>query len=64
MCGGCRFRRSEIIWLAGNTFYGTRSIFEPAFLDWLENDFRLSEYEVQRARWAAGAAVSAGCGPR
>lgn len=43
---GLRFRRSEIIWLAGNTFYGTRSIFEPAFLDWLENDFRLSEYEV------------------
>ena len=29
---GLRFRRSEIIWLAGNTFYGTRSIFEPAFL--------------------------------
>ncbi len=31
-----RFRKSEMIWLAGNTFYGTRSIFEPAFLDWLE----------------------------
>ena len=43
---GLRFRRSEIIWLAGNTFYGTRSIFEPAFLDWLENDFRLSDYAV------------------
>jgi len=43
---GLRFRRSEIIWLAGNTFYGTRSIFEPAFLDWLEKDFRLSEYDV------------------
>jgi nicotinate phosphoribosyltransferase len=41
-----RFRRSEIIWLAGNTFYGTRSIFEPAFLEWLEKDFRLSDYEV------------------
>lgn len=41
-----RFRKSELIWLAGNTFYGTRSIFEPAFLDWLEHDFRLSEYEV------------------
>jgi nicotinate phosphoribosyltransferase len=34
------------MWLAGNTFYGTRQIFEPAFLEWLENDFRLSEYEV------------------
>ena len=43
---GLRFRRSEIIWLAGNTFYGTRAIFEPAFLDWLENDFRLSDYVV------------------
>ena len=41
-----RFRRSEIIWLAGNTFYGTRSIFEPAFLEWLERDFRLSAYDV------------------
>jgi nicotinate phosphoribosyltransferase len=43
---GLRFRRSELIWLAGNTFYGTRSIFEPGFLEWLEKDFRLSEYEV------------------
>jgi nicotinate phosphoribosyltransferase len=43
---GLRYRRSELVWLAGNTFYGTRSIFEPGFLDWLENDFRLSEYEV------------------
>jgi nicotinate phosphoribosyltransferase len=43
---GLRFRRSELIWLAGNTFYGTRSIFEPAFLEWLEKDFKLSEYEV------------------
>jgi nicotinate phosphoribosyltransferase len=41
-----RFRKSEMIWLAGNTFYGTRSIFEPAFLDWLEHGFRLSDYEV------------------
>ena len=43
---GLRFRRSELVWLAGNTFYGTRSIFEPGFLEWLEKDFRLSEYEV------------------
>jgi nicotinate phosphoribosyltransferase len=41
-----RFRRSELVWLAGNTFYGTRSIFQPDFLDWLENDFKLSEYAV------------------
>jgi len=41
-----RFGRSELVWLAGNTFYGTRTIFEPAFLEWLENDFKLSTYEV------------------
>jgi len=43
---GLKFRRSEMVWLAGNTFYGTRTIFEPAFLEWLEKDFRLSDYEV------------------
>ena len=41
-----RFRKSELIWLAGNTFYGKRGIFEPAFLEWLERDFRLSDYEL------------------
>jgi nicotinate phosphoribosyltransferase len=41
-----RFHKSELIWLAGNTFYGTRGIFEPAFLSWLENDFHLSDYEL------------------
>ena len=41
-----RFRRSELIWLAGNTFYGTRGIFEPEFLDWLEHDFRLSDFQL------------------
>jgi nicotinate phosphoribosyltransferase len=44
-----KFRRSELIWLAGNTFYGTRQIFEPGFLAWLETDFRLSEYEVTQS---------------
>jgi nicotinate phosphoribosyltransferase len=41
-----RFRKSELIWLAGNTFYGRRGIFEPAFLEWLERDFRLSDFEL------------------
>ncbi len=41
-----RFHKSELIWLAGNTFYGRRGIFEPAFLEWLEGDFRLSDYEL------------------
>ena len=43
---GLKYRRSELVWLAGNTFYGVRSIFEPGFLEWLENDFKLSEYEI------------------
>jgi nicotinate phosphoribosyltransferase len=41
-----RFHKSELIWLAGNTFYGRRGIFEPAFLEWLEHSFRLSDYEL------------------
>jgi len=41
-----RFLRSELIWLAGNTFYGVRHIFEPAFLDWLDHSFQLSGYEI------------------
>jgi nicotinate phosphoribosyltransferase len=44
---GERFRRSELVWLAGNTFYGRRGIFEPAFLEWLERDFRLSDYRLR-----------------
>jgi nicotinate phosphoribosyltransferase len=41
-----RFRKSELVWLAGNTFYGHRGIFEPDFLEWLELDFRLSDYKL------------------
>ncbi|HEU4982492.1 MAG TPA: nicotinate phosphoribosyltransferase [Acidobacteriaceae bacterium] len=41
-----RFHKSELIWLAGNTFYGTRGIFEPGFLEWLEHGFRLSHYDL------------------
>jgi nicotinate phosphoribosyltransferase len=41
-----RLRRSELVWLTGNTFYGTKQIFQP---DWLEHDFRLSDYEITEA---------------
>jgi nicotinate phosphoribosyltransferase len=41
-----RLRRSELVWLTGNTFYGTKQIFHPDFLTWLERDFRLSDYEI------------------
>jgi nicotinate phosphoribosyltransferase len=43
---GLRLRKSELVWLAGNTFYGVRQIFSPEFLDWLEHGFRLSDYEI------------------
>jgi len=41
-----QFRKSELVWLAGNTFYGRRGIFEPRFLEWLERDFKLSDYAL------------------
>jgi len=41
-----RVHKSELIWLAGNTFYGKRGIFEQAFLHWLEHDFQLSDFDL------------------
>jgi len=41
-----RLHKSELIWLAGNTFYGKRGMFEPDFLEWLDRDFQLSDYEL------------------
>ncbi len=42
-----RLTKKEAIWLAGNTFYGTKHIFEPEFLAWLTN-FQLPEYELSK----------------
>lgn len=42
-----RFSKKEIIWLAGNSFYGRKQIFEPEFVSWLEN-FQLPEYELRK----------------
>ena len=42
-----RLAKNEMIWLAGNTFYGTRQIFEPAFMDWF-SAFQLPDYELTR----------------
>ncbi len=42
-----RFTKKEMIWLAGNTFYGRKQIFQPDFLAWLA-DFRLPEYELRK----------------
>lgn len=42
-----RFTKREMIWLAGNSFYGSTQIFRPAFLEWLAG-FQLPEYELRR----------------
>jgi nicotinate phosphoribosyltransferase len=42
-----KLSKKEKIWLAGNSFYGSRQIFAPEFLRWLE-DFQLPEYELSR----------------
>ena len=42
-----RLSKKEMIWLAGNTFYGRRQIFGPDFLRFLEN-FQLPEYELRK----------------
>ncbi|WP_412058958.1 nicotinate phosphoribosyltransferase [Bartonella sp. DGB2] len=42
-----RFTKKEMIWLAGNTFYGRKQIFSPEFLRWLET-FQLPDYELMR----------------
>ncbi len=42
-----RFSKKEMIWLAGNSFYGRKQIFRPEFLEWLQ-DFSLPEYELTR----------------
>jgi nicotinate phosphoribosyltransferase len=42
-----RLTARELIWLAGNSFYGVERIFAPDFLDWLSR-FQLPEYELER----------------
>ena len=41
------FSNKELIWLAGNSFYGKTQMFAPAFIAWLR-DFRLPEYELSK----------------
>ncbi|BAT57932.1 nicotinate phosphoribosyltransferase [Variibacter gotjawalensis] len=42
-----RLTKKEMIWLAGNTFYGRKQIFAPEFLEWLSH-FQLPEYDLRR----------------
>jgi nicotinate phosphoribosyltransferase len=43
-----RFAKRELIWLAGNTFYGRRQMFSPDFLFWL-SEFQLPDYELRKS---------------
>src|SRR3974390_1507464 len=42
-----RFSKKELIWLAGNTFYGKTQMFSPEFINYLST-FRLPEYELEK----------------
>src|SRR5262245_49625536 len=42
-----RFSKKEMIWLAGNSFYGRAQIFSPEFLTWLR-EFQLPPYELRK----------------
>lgn len=39
--------RGESTWLRGNTFYGKRQMFTPAFVEWFEN-LRLPPYHLEK----------------
>ncbi|VWX54348.1 nicotinate phosphoribosyltransferase [Novosphingobium sp. 9U] len=42
-----RFTKKELIWLAGNSFYGKQQMFSPKFLAWLA-EMRLPEYDLRK----------------
>lgn len=42
-----RFRENELIWLAGNKFYGRRDIFKPDYIEYLR-DFQLPDYQLEK----------------
>lgn len=46
-CRTLRFTNKELIWLGGNSFYGTTQIFSPEFLAWL-GQYQLPDYELAR----------------
>src|ERR1700680_1098879 len=41
------FQENELIWLAGNRFYGRRDIFRPEYIEYLRG-FRLPDYRLGR----------------
>ena len=56
-----RFSRKELIWLAGNSFYGKRQMFSSEFIAWLA-DFQLPNTICARSM-ASMSCISTACGP-
>ena len=56
-----RFAKKEMIWLAGNTFYGKTQIFSPDFITWLAN-FSFPNTNCTRST-ASMNCISTGRGP-
>jgi nicotinate phosphoribosyltransferase len=56
---GLRFQENELIWLAGNRFYGRRDIFRPEYIEYLRG-FRLPDYRLE---WRDGQYVLTFEGP-
>ena len=59
-----RYLKSELIWLAGNTFYGIRSIFEPQFLSTGSKPTSASATTKSLKKMANSSFVSPAFGPR
>ncbi len=45
-CRALSFRENELIWLAGNKFYGRRDIFRPDYIEYLRG-FHLPDYHLE-----------------
>ena len=59
-----RFGKSELIWLAGNTFYGKpRASLNRLFLSGLRDDFELPAYQLVDRGWGAEACPFTGSWP-
>jgi nicotinate phosphoribosyltransferase len=56
-----RFSKKELIWLAGNTFYGKTQMFSPDFINWLAA-FRCPNTSCTRST-ASMSCISTGRGP-
>lgn len=42
-----KFQQNELIWLAGQTFYGQSGIFGKGYLDYLRSSFKLADYTIE-----------------